>query len=88
MLQNPSDCEILRFSHQLESDVIYDLVIRLGITDKEWKDMEKDHSYSIAVVTFRILILWRERETGTFRDLAEALTAIGVTTHTLCQVGT
>jgi hypothetical protein len=46
------------------------------------------HLYSSAVVTFRILIAWRDRKTGTFRDLAEALTAMGVTTHKLCQVGT
>jgi hypothetical protein len=88
LLQNPSDCEILRFSRQLDSDVIYDLVLHLGITDKEWKDMDSDHSYSIAVVTFHILIKWRERKTGTFRHLAEALKAMDVTTHTLCQVGT
>jgi hypothetical protein len=68
--------------------VIYGLVIHLGITDNEWKDMEKDHSYSIAMVKFRILITWRERETGTFHDLEEALKTMDVTKHTLCQVGT
>ena len=88
MLQNPSDCEILRFARHIESHVIHDLVIHLGITDREWKHMTHDHLYSIAVVTFRILITWRERKNGTFRDLAEALTAMGVTTHKLCQVGT
>ena len=88
MLQNPSDCEILRFARHIESDVIHDLVIHLGITGREWKNMKNDHPYSIAVVTCRILITWRERKTGTFRDLAEALTAMGVTTHKLCQVGT
>ena len=88
MLQNPSDCEILRFARHIESDVIHDLEIHLGITDDEWKDMTNDHPSSIAVVTFRILITWRERKNGTFRDLAEALTAMGVTTHKLCQVGT
>jgi len=88
LVQNPSDCEIIRFSDQFDTDMIYDLVKHLGITDKEWKDMEKDHSYSIAVVKFLILIKWREKKTGIFRDLAEALTAMGVTTHTLCQVGT
>jgi hypothetical protein len=30
----------------------------------------------------------RERETGTFHDLEEALKTMGVTKHTLCQVGT
>jgi hypothetical protein len=88
LLQNPSDCEILRFAHHIESDVIHDLVIHLGITDREWKHVTYDHLYSSAVVTFRILITWRDRKTGTFRDLAEALTAMGVTTHKLCQVGT
>jgi len=62
LVQNPSDCEILRFSDQFDTDMIYDLVKHLGITDKEWKDMEKDHSYSIAVVKFLILIKWREKK--------------------------
>ena len=88
LVQNPSDSEILRFSDLFDHNVMYDLVLHLGITDKEWKDMEKDHSYSIAVVKFLILIKWREKKTGIFRDLAKALTAIGFTSHILCQVGT
>ena len=88
MLQNPSDCEIFRLSRQFDSDGIYELVIHLGITDNEWNDMVKNHSYSITMVKFHILITWRERETGTFHDLEEALKTMGVTKHTLCQVGT
>ena len=88
MLQNPSDCEIYRLSHQFDSNGIYDLVIHLGITDNEWKDMDKDHSYSIAMVKFCILITWRNRVTGTFHDLEKTLETMGVTKHTLCQVGT
>ena len=88
MLQNPSDCEILRFSHQLESDVIYDLVIHLGITDKEWKDMEYNHPGNIAVVRFLIMTKWREAKSGKFRDVFAALGKMKIDKHKLCQVGT
>ena len=65
-----------------------ELVIHLGPSVNEWKDMREDHQYSIAMVKFFVLIKWRERKTGIFRDLTEAVTAMGVTTHKLCQVGT
>ena len=88
MGQKPSDSEILRFSDQFDTDMMRELVIHLGLSGNEWKDMRDDHPYSIAVVKFLILIKWRERNTGIFRDLTEAVTAMGVTTHNLCQVGT
>jgi hypothetical protein len=86
--QKPSDSEILRFSDQFDTDKMRELVIHLGITVNEWNNMREDHSYSIAVVKFLILIKWRERKNGNFRFLTEAVTAMGVTTHKLCQVGT
>ena len=88
MGQKPSDSEILRFSDQLDTDMMRELVIHLGLSVNEWKDMREDHPYNIAVVKFLILIKWREKKTGIFRDLTEAVTAMGVTTHKLCQVGT
>ena len=88
MCQRPSDSEILRFSDKIDADKMPELVIHLGLSINEWKNMREDHPYSIAVVKFLILIKWRERETGIFRDLSEAVTAMGVTTHKLCQVGT
>ena len=87
MGQKPSDYEILRFSDQLDTDMIRKLLIHLGLSANEWKEMREDHPYRIAVVKFFILIKWREKKTGIFRDLAKALTAMGVTTHKLCQVG-
>jgi hypothetical protein len=86
--QKPSNSEILRFSGQFDTDMIRELVIHLGISVNEWEEMREDHPYSIAVVKFLILIKWTERKTGIFRDLTEAVTAMGVTTHKLCQVGT
>ena len=88
MRQKPSDSEILRFSDQFDTDKMRELVIHLGISVNEWNNMREDHSYSIAVVKFLILIKWRERKNGNFRVLTEAVTAMGVTTHKLCQVGT
>ena len=87
MGQTPSDSEIFRFSDQFDTDKIRELVIHLGLTVIEWKKMKENHPHNIEVVNFLILIKWRERKTGTFRDLAEALTAMDVTTHRLCQVG-
>jgi hypothetical protein len=65
-------------SHQFDSDGIYELVIHLGITNDEWEKMGKDHSYSIAMVKFCILITWRKNVTGTFHDLEKALETMGV----------
>ena len=86
MVQHPSDREIGRFSNQCNADMIRKLVIHLGLPVNEWNDMREDHPNSIKVVKFLILIKWREQNTGIFRDLAEALTAMDVTTHKLCQV--
>jgi hypothetical protein len=82
--QKPSDSEILRFSDQFDTDVIRKLVTELKLPVNEWKDMREDHPYSIAVVKFLILIKWRERKTGIFRDLNEAVTEIlsGASTFT------
>jgi len=85
--QHPSDSEILRFSDQFTPDMMYDLILNLHITDKEWKDMEHDHPHNIAVVKFLIMRKWRENN-GIFRHLAAALKQMNVTTHKLCQVGT
>jgi hypothetical protein len=86
--QRPNDSEILRFSDKIDTDRMYELVIHLGLVNNEWKDMKWDHQYSIGVAKFLILIQWRERKTGIFRDLSKAVTEMGVTTHKLCQVGT
>ena len=88
MVQHPSDCEILRFSDQFDTNMIRKLVIHLGLNVYEWNHMIENHPFNIVVVKFLILIKWRDKKTGIFRDLAEALTAMGVTTHKLCQVGT
>ena len=85
--QTPSDSEIIRFSVQLETDMMRELVVHLGLTVLEWKYMSVNHPHSIEAVHFFILIKWREKKMGIFRDLTEALKAMRVTTHKLCQVG-
>jgi hypothetical protein len=67
---------------------MHELVILLGITNNEWKNMECDHPHNIAMVKFRILIKWREKEYGIFRDLDTVLKELGVKAHVLCQVST
>jgi hypothetical protein len=83
----PSDSEIIRFSDQLDTDMMRELVVHLGLSVIEWKNMRVNHPHNIEAVNFFILIKWREKKTGIFRDLTEALTAMCVTTHKLCQVG-
>jgi hypothetical protein len=86
--QKPSDSEILRFSDQLETNEICQLVIYLGLPDKEWKKIREDHQQNIEMAKFFILIQWRESKSGIFRNLATALKTMKVTTHKLCQVST
>ena len=88
MDQNPSDSEILRFSDQFDHTMMYNLVLHLGITDQEWKDMEYNHPGNIAVVRFLIMTKWREVKSGKFRDVFAALEKMKVDEHKLCQVGT
>ena len=88
MDQNPSDSEILRFSDQLDPTEMYKLVILLGITDKEWKNMEYNHPHNIEMVKFLLLIKWRENKHGIFRDLDTALGEMELKAHLLCQVST
>ena len=88
MDQNPSDSEILRFSDQLDHNMMYKLVILLGITDKEWKDMEYNQQHNIEMVKFLLLIKWRENNHGIFRDLDTALGEMELEAHPLCQVST
>ena len=86
--QSPSDSEILRFSDQFDHTMMYNLVLHLGITDQEWKDMEYNHPGNIAVVRFLIMAKWREAKSGKFRDVFAALEKMKVDEHQLCQVGT
>ena len=86
--QSPSDSEILRFSDQFDPTMMYYLVLHLGITDQEWKDMEYNHPGNIAVVRFLIMTKWREAKSGKFRDVFAALEKMKVDEHQLCQVGT
>ena len=88
MGQKPSDSEIIRFSDQFDTDKIRELIMHLGISVKEWKDMREDHPHNIAMVKFLILIKWREKTSGIFRDLYTALGKMDVKTHPLCQVRT
>ena len=87
MGQIPSDSEILRFSEQFDTDMMHELVIHLHLSKIEWEDMRVNHPHNIELVKFLILIRWRERKTGTFRDLNKALIAMRINTHQLCQVG-
>ena len=88
MDKNPSDSELLRFSDQFDRTTMYKLVLHLGITDQEWKDMECNHPRNIAVVRFLIMRKWRETKSGKFRDVFAALEKMEDDTHKLCQVGT
>jgi hypothetical protein len=82
-----SDSEIIRFSDQLDTDMMHGLVVHLGLSVIEWKNMRVNHPHNIEAANFFILIKWREKKTGIFRDLTKVLTAMCVTTHKLCQVG-
>ena len=87
MGQMPSDSEIIRLSDQLDTDMIRKLVIHLGLTMVEWQNMRENYQHNSEALNFFILIRWREKKTGIFRDLDEALATICVTNHKLCQVG-
>ena len=68
--------------------MMHDLVILLGITEAEWKNMEHNHPHNIEMAKFLILILWRRKKSGIFRALDTALEEMDVKTHPLCQVST
>ena len=86
--QNPSDSEILRLSDQFDPTMMYNLVLHLGITDQEWKNMDYNHPGNIELVKFLIMTKWREANSGKFRDVFAALGKMKVDKHKLCQVGT
>ena len=86
LVQHPSDRELCRFSSPFTAVEMHDLVIHLGLNETDWKNMRDNHPRNTEVVNLHILIKWREQNTGIFRDLAEALTAMDVTKHMLCQV--
>ncbi|XP_063419404.1 uncharacterized protein LOC134702429 [Mytilus trossulus] len=83
--QIPSDVELQRFSLGCDESTIQTLAIHLGMTLKEWEKLVTDYRW-IDIVKYRILVNWREKNSGRFRNLAKALTDMDVSTHTLCQV--
>ncbi|XP_063407832.1 uncharacterized protein LOC134691311 [Mytilus trossulus] len=83
--QIPSDVELQRFSSGCDESTIQKLAIHLGMTLKEWEKLVTDYRW-IDIVKYRILVNWREKNSGRFRNLAKALTDMDVSTHYLCQV--
>lgn len=83
--QIPSDVQLQRFSSGCDESTIQKLAIHLGMTLKEWEKLVTDYRW-IDIVKYRILVNWREENSGRFSNLAKALTDMDVSTHTLCQV--
>ncbi|XP_071123586.1 uncharacterized protein [Mytilus edulis] len=83
--QIPSDIELQRFSSRCEETVIRELAIHLGMTLHEWEKLRSDYEF-VDIVKYRVLVLWREKYSGRFINIAKALQDMDLTTHTLCQV--
>ncbi|XP_071143594.1 uncharacterized protein [Mytilus edulis] len=84
--QRPSDTELLRFSMKCASSQMYKLVTYLEMSE-EWEDITHNYPNNIKVAKFLVLSKWKEmKEESNFKDLAEALTNMDISTHVLCQV--
>ncbi|VDI38417.1 Hypothetical predicted protein [Mytilus galloprovincialis] len=84
--QVPSDIELQRFASGCDDITIKELAIRLGMSFQEWDELERNNPDYIQIVKYRILVNWREKWSGKFSNIAQALTEMKLTTHKLCQV--
>ncbi|VDI64028.1 Hypothetical predicted protein, partial [Mytilus galloprovincialis] len=86
LYQRPSNTELLRFSMKCASSQMYKLVTYLEMSE-EWEDITHNYPNNIKVAKFLVLSKWKEmKEESNFKDLAEALTNMDISTHVLCQV--
>ncbi|XP_071122883.1 uncharacterized protein [Mytilus edulis] len=85
MNQMPSDIELQRFASRCDETTIRELAIHLGMSHQEWEDLRCNFN-RIEVVKYRILVNWREKYSGKFRNIAKALTDMDLPTHKLCQI--
>ncbi|VDI40876.1 Hypothetical predicted protein [Mytilus galloprovincialis] len=84
--QIPGDIELQRFASRCDDITIKELAIRLGMSFQEWNELERNSPDYIQIVKYRILVNWREKYSGKFSNIAQALTEMELTTHMLCQV--
>ncbi|CAC5414942.1 unnamed protein product [Mytilus coruscus] len=84
--QIPSDIELQRFASACDENTIRELAIHLGMTFKAWEELQRNNPDYIQIVKYRILVNWREKCSGRFSNIANALTEMKITTHMLCQV--
>ncbi|XP_076070272.1 uncharacterized protein LOC143041969 [Mytilus galloprovincialis] len=83
--QKPTDIELQRFVSPCDVTTVHDLAIHLGMTFQEWEDL-RDNYDRIEIVKCRILVNWRDRYKGKFRDIAKALSNMNCNLHMLCRV--
>ncbi|XP_076116493.1 uncharacterized protein LOC143083961 [Mytilus galloprovincialis] len=86
LIQIPSDIELQRFSSRFDETTIRELAIHLGMALQEWDDLKSNNPRCVQIVKYRILVNWREKCSGTFKNMWNALTKMELTTHMLCQV--
>lgn len=82
----PSDAEILRLSSKLDPETTRQLLLYLGMEDSDWENLEHNYPRDCEMVKFMMLINWRNVINGTFRHLEDALIAMDLRSHILCQV--
>lgn len=89
LTNSPSELELARFADQLTNNTCKQLMVYLGLQQKDWEDIED--WYTGNCVRIMALHSWKTKRikgkpTKTFGNLLEALKKVDDTRHLLCKV--
>ncbi|VDI74054.1 Hypothetical predicted protein [Mytilus galloprovincialis] len=91
LTKSPSEQELARFADQLTNNTCRDLVLHLGLEQKDWQDIEDSYTGMSLIIRIMALHCWKTKRikgkpTKSFSNLLDAMKAVDETRHLLCKV--
>ncbi|CAC5401495.1 unnamed protein product [Mytilus coruscus] len=88
---SPTEQQLSRFANQLTNNSCRELMLHLGLQRQDWEDIEDCYTGKSLIIRIMVLHLWKTKRikgkpTKSFRNLLDALTAVGDQRHLLCKV--
>ncbi|CAC5426425.1 unnamed protein product [Mytilus coruscus] len=89
--KTPSEQQLARFANQLTNSSCKNLVLHLGLEQKDWEDMEDCYTGMSLIIRIMALHCWKTKRikgkpTKSFCTLLDALKAVDDTRHLLCKI--
>lgn len=91
LTNSPNEKQLARFADQLSYNSCRELVIHLGLQQKDWDDIERSYTGLSLIIKIMALHSWKTKRikgklSKSFNDLLNGMKAVGDKRHLLCKV--